>query len=124
MRDYAIVALDPDGNVLTWNAGAERIKGYKSQEIIGKHFSCFYPDEKIQSGVPAQLLLKTAEEGRLEDELARPQRRFPVLGQCGYHGATRQGWQPYRFRKSHAGPDGAQRGRGNNSAAGTGTPGG
>src|SRR5262249_18375227 len=45
VRDYAIFELDPKGFVTTWNAGAERIKGYKASEIIGRHFSCFYPKE-------------------------------------------------------------------------------
>ena len=43
VKDYAIVMLDPEGHVASWNAGAERIKGYRPEEIIGKHFSCFYP---------------------------------------------------------------------------------
>ena len=45
VKDYAIFMLDPQGNVLNWNAGAERLKGYRAEEIIGKHFSCFYPEE-------------------------------------------------------------------------------
>ncbi len=47
VRDYAIVTLDPSGNVTTWNKGAELIKGYRPEEIIGRHFSCFYSKEKI-----------------------------------------------------------------------------
>ncbi|HEY9396338.1 MAG TPA: PAS domain S-box protein, partial [Burkholderiales bacterium] len=51
--DYAIFMLDPQGNVQTWNRGAERIKGYTASEIVGKHFSCFYPPEAIAIGWPA-----------------------------------------------------------------------
>ena len=54
VKDYAIVMLDPDGHVASWNAGAEHFKGYTAEEIIGKHFSCFYPAEAIQRGLPEQ----------------------------------------------------------------------
>ncbi len=50
--DYAIFALDPYGYILSWNAGAHRFKGYTAEEIIGKHFSIFYPPEKIAEGFP------------------------------------------------------------------------
>ena len=52
VRDYAIYMLDPTGIIITWNAGAERIKGYSAREIIGKHFSCFYRLEDILEGRP------------------------------------------------------------------------
>lgn len=68
VQDYAIFMLDPDGCVSTWNAGAERIKGYSAAEIIGKHFSCFYPPEDLQAGKPTKLLSIAATEGRVEDE--------------------------------------------------------
>ena len=68
VQDYAIFLLDPDGNVSSWNVGAARIKGYKSEEIIGKHFSCFYPDEDVQRGKPEWELVVAAKEGRFEDE--------------------------------------------------------
>jgi PAS domain S-box-containing protein len=68
VRDYAIFALDSAGYVLSWNAGAERFKGYEASEIIGRHFSVFYPEEDIASGKP-QLELEIAErDGRVEDE--------------------------------------------------------
>ena len=51
VRDYAIFMLDPDGYVLTWNAGAERFKGYRADEIIGQHFSRFYPAEALAARV-------------------------------------------------------------------------
>ena len=53
VRDYAIFALDPQGYVLTWNPGAQRFKGYLAGEIIGRHFSTFYPPEDIAAGKPA-----------------------------------------------------------------------
>jgi len=68
VTDYAILMLDPEGHIANWNAGAERIKGYKAQEIIGQHFSRFYPTEDVERGKPADELKIAAEEGRLEDE--------------------------------------------------------
>jgi PAS domain S-box-containing protein len=68
VEDYAIFMLDPGGNVASWNTGAQRIKGYSAQEIIGRHFSCFYPPEDIESGKPARALELAAAEGRVEDE--------------------------------------------------------
>ena len=67
-RDYAIFLLDERGNVATWNAGAERFKGYRAQEIIGQHFSVFYPPEDVAAGKPSSELAIAAAEGRLEDE--------------------------------------------------------
>ncbi|HJV11962.1 MAG TPA: PAS domain S-box protein, partial [Burkholderiales bacterium] len=67
-RDYALFVLDKDGRILTWNAGAERIKGYAPEEIIGRHFSTFYPHEAVASGWPAHELKVAAAEGRFEDE--------------------------------------------------------
>ena len=66
--DYAIFMLDPDGMVTSWNAGAQRIKGYARDEIVGKHFSCFYPDEDIEAGRPWEALATARHEGRAEDE--------------------------------------------------------
>ena len=68
VSDYAIFMLDPEGCVNTWNVGAERIKGYRAAEIIGKHFSCFYPEEDIRAGKPKHDLKLAAEKGRLEEE--------------------------------------------------------
>ena len=68
VKDYAIFMLDPSGRVATWNAGAERIKGYRPDEIIGKHFSIFYPPEDSRPGKPQALLEVAAREGRVEDE--------------------------------------------------------
>ncbi len=66
--DYAIFALDPDGYILSWNAGAQRFKGYTADEIIGKHFSIFYPPERISEGFPQYELREAARVGRFEDE--------------------------------------------------------
>lgn len=52
VEDYAIFMLDPTGHIVSWNIGAERIKGYRAEEIIGRHFSCFYPVEDVESGKP------------------------------------------------------------------------
>lgn len=68
VRDYAIFLLDPEGCVITWNTGAERIKGYKAPEIIGQHFSRFYPEEDVRSGKPAWELEAATRQGRFEDE--------------------------------------------------------
>jgi PAS domain S-box-containing protein len=68
VKDYAIFLLDPKGMVSTWNQGAERIKGYKASEIIGVHFSRFYPREAIESKWPQRVLEIAAKEGRYVDE--------------------------------------------------------
>jgi PAS domain S-box-containing protein len=68
VQDYAIFMLDPEGNVSSWNVGAERIKGYKAEEIVGRHFSCFYPEEDLRNGKPQGELVIAAKEGRFEDE--------------------------------------------------------
>src|ERR1700729_3400808 len=68
VREYAIFMLDPDGVVLTWNAGAERFKGYRAHEIIGQHFSRFYPPEALERGLPAHELEVAKATGVFEDE--------------------------------------------------------
>src|SRR5215831_19316315 len=68
VQDYAIFMLDADGYVTTWNVGAERIKGYSASEIIGSHFSHFYPQEDIEAGKPERELETAIREGRIEDE--------------------------------------------------------
>ncbi|ANN76309.1 PAS domain S-box protein [Bordetella flabilis] len=69
--DYAIYMLDRNGHVTTWNAGAERIKGYSREEILGSHFSRFYTDNDREAGVPAQALQAALREGRYEREAWR-----------------------------------------------------
>jgi PAS domain S-box-containing protein len=68
VQDYAIFMLDPEGCIATWNTGAERIKGYKASEIIGQHFSRFYPEEDVRASKPVWELEVAAREGRFEDE--------------------------------------------------------
>ena len=68
VSDYAIFMLDPNGYVMTWNGGAERIKGYRADEIIGQHFSKFYPLDVVESGWPEHELQVATETGRFEDE--------------------------------------------------------
>jgi PAS domain S-box-containing protein len=66
--DYGIFMLDPAGVITSWNAGAERIKGYREEEILGRHFSIFYPSEDIAAGKPARELEEAIRDGRMEDE--------------------------------------------------------
>jgi PAS domain S-box-containing protein len=68
IREYAIFVLDPDGNVLTWNPGAQAMKGYTRDEIVGQHFSTFYSAEAVQSGWPQRELALAQKEGRFADE--------------------------------------------------------
>jgi len=68
VEEYAIFMLDPDGRVVTWNEGAERIKGYAQDEIVSQHFSTFYTDEDQEEGVPAANLDAAMAEGWVEDE--------------------------------------------------------
>ncbi|MBB3561429.1 PAS domain S-box-containing protein [Rhizobium sp. BK512] len=68
VSDYAIYMLDPEGHVASWNSGAERIKGYTSEEIIGRHFSTFYTDEDRLGGLPERALATASRDGRFERE--------------------------------------------------------
>lgn len=68
IRDYAIYMLDHEGYVVTWNAGGQRIKGYTSEEILGKHFSRFFVQEDVERGHPARLMHLAAARGRFEEE--------------------------------------------------------
>jgi PAS domain S-box-containing protein len=68
VRDYAIFMLDPAGHVLTWNEGARHLKGYAAEEILGRHFSVFYPPEDVAGGKTEHELRVAAAEGRFEDE--------------------------------------------------------
>lgn len=71
VKDYAIYMLDTSGKIISWNKGAEGINGYQASEIIGQHFSSFFPSEDIQKGKPEQVLKKAAIEGRVECETLR-----------------------------------------------------
>ncbi|MGA9859598.1 MAG: diguanylate cyclase [Solirubrobacteraceae bacterium] len=68
VQDCAIVMLDVDGHVATWNAGAQRFKGYQADEIIGTHFSVFYPPEVVAAGTPERLLAGARTTGRAQEE--------------------------------------------------------
>ncbi len=68
VKDYAIFLLDPQGNIATWNPGAERIKGYHADEIIGQHFSRFYSSEDVERGKPQEELVIATDTGRFETE--------------------------------------------------------
>jgi PAS domain S-box-containing protein len=68
IKDYALIMLDPGGRIVSWNEGAERIKGYREEEVIGEHFSLFYTEEDVERGFPQEELRIAAEEGRFEDE--------------------------------------------------------
>src|SRR5262252_3673401 len=68
VTDYAIYMLDTEGVVTNWNAGAERIKGYSADEIIGQHFSVFYGPKDREDGLPQHALMAAAQDGRLETE--------------------------------------------------------
>src|SRR5919108_6673374 len=68
VHDYAICMLDAHGRIATWNIRAQRMTGYSADEIIGRHFSCFYPDEDISAGKPEKVLQLAESEGRMEDE--------------------------------------------------------
>src|SRR6478672_13701814 len=84
VKDYAIFGLDWKGRILSWNAGAEAINGYRAEEIIGQHFSKFYPPEEIDRGWPEEELAKAAAEGRVEDEGWRVRKD----GSCFWANAT------------------------------------
>ena len=68
VSDYAIVMLDPAGRIVSWNTGAQRIKGFSTEEIVGRHFDTFYPPEDVAAGKPVQDLELAAASGRHEDE--------------------------------------------------------
>jgi PAS domain S-box-containing protein len=68
VTDYAIYMLDPEGEIISWNAGAQRIKGYEADEIIGQHFSVFYTEQDRKTGQPDVALRTAAREGRFEKE--------------------------------------------------------
>jgi PAS domain S-box-containing protein len=68
VQDYAILMLDVEGKVVTWNPGARRFKGYEAHEIIGRHFSVFYPAQDVADGKPERELEVAAAVGRMEDE--------------------------------------------------------
>jgi PAS domain S-box-containing protein len=68
VQEYAIFHVDPLGHVVSWNAGAERLKGYRAEEIIGKPISLFYPPDDLANGKPARILAEAAQRGQCRDE--------------------------------------------------------
>jgi PAS domain S-box-containing protein len=64
IQDYAIILLDEDGTILSWNAGAQKIKGYEEKDIIGQNFRIFYTPQDRQAGLPEQLIELAKKEGR------------------------------------------------------------
>src|SRR4051794_1963120 len=68
IKDHAIFMIDTNGYVITWNKGAEQVKGYKASEIIGAHISVFYRAEEIENGEPEKALQETEEHGHFETE--------------------------------------------------------
>ncbi len=79
VADYALYLLDPEGRVVNWNAGAERLKGYRAAEIVGQDFAVFYTPEDVRAGIPGDALARAAASGRYEEErwrLRKDGRRF------------------------------------------------
>ena len=94
--------LDPDGFVVSWNAGAQRIKGYRPTEIIGQHFSRFFTPEDQAAGLPAKALREARRKGRFEAEgLAGPQGRQPLLGERHRRADPRRARDADRLRQGH-----------------------
>ena len=111
VRDYAIFVLDVTGRIRTWNPGAERIKGYSADEVIGRHFELFYTDEARARRHPDHELRGRGARGPLRGGgLARPQGRHAVLGQRRHHRPARRARRPRRLRQGHARPDRAPQG--------------
>src|SRR2546422_11151689 len=79
IQDFAIFMLDGGGRVATWNTGAERIKGYWAEGIVGQHFSPFYPPDAVAEGKPARLLALAEREGPGDDRGPRRRRGGPPL---------------------------------------------
>jgi PAS domain S-box-containing protein len=90
VTDYAIYLLDPTGVVVSWNAGAQRFKGYAEQEIVGQHFSRFYTDEDRAAGIPRCAPHRRAGRRPVRGRgLARSQGRHAILGQCRHRSGPR-----------------------------------
>ena len=86
VKDYAIFMLDPSGNVATWNQGAERIKGYKADEIVGRHFSCFYPSRRrAEWQARARARESNCRRPLRRGRLADTEGRITILGECNYY---------------------------------------
>jgi PAS domain S-box-containing protein len=82
IQDYAIILLDTDGTILTWNQGAEKIKGYKAEEITGQNFNIFYLPDDRQSGLPQKLLSLATKEGRAKHTGRRVRKDGTIFWGC------------------------------------------
>ncbi|MGY4623263.1 PAS domain-containing protein [Bradyrhizobium sp. USDA 4486] len=100
--DYASFQLDPSGNVATWNPGAERIKGYRPEEIIGRHFSTFYTPEDLERGVPKAALAEATEKGRSKPRAGACARTERLLGIGRHRSNYGREWRDHRLCESHA----------------------
>ena len=105
VTDYAIFTLDAEGHVASWNTGAERLKGYTPDDIIGRHFSVFYPESDVRAHRPERVL-EVARLGRARRRrrLARPQRRQPLLGERRRDANSCRGRRPRGLRQGHPQP--------------------
>ncbi len=112
VTDYAIYMLDTDGVITNWNAGAERIKGYRADEIIGQHFSVFYTPKDREDGLPQRALTTAAQDGRFEAEGWRIRKDGTRLWANVVIDAVRRRYRRLdRVCQDHAGYDGAPRRR-------------
>src|SRR5207249_5368390 len=108
IKDYAVYMLDPEGRVASWNVGAARIKGYSTEEILGKHISCFYTAEDREAGMPVRTLQCNRHGPLRGTRITGPQRRLYLLGpRCDPPHLRRLGEAP-RFLQSSARRHGAQ----------------
>ena len=111
VRDYAIFILDVSGHIRTWNAGAENIKGYAAEEVIGRHFELFYTEQARARRHPAyELEVAIARRPLRGGRLARTQGRHAVLGQRRHHRPARRARRAGGVRQGHARPDRAPAG--------------
>ena len=85
VEEYAIYLLDPNGNVITWNTGAEKIKGYSTEEIIGKNFASFYTADDVAAGKPQRNLREASRRGYIRDQGLRVRKRWINVRSGGYH---------------------------------------
>src|SRR6202167_3266266 len=82
IHDYAIFMMDPHGQIVSWNAGAERIKGYSADQIIGQNFSRFFPPEDIKRGRPEEVLRMTAASGQRKKKPTRSRNGGHIFSQA------------------------------------------
>ena len=110
--DYAIYMLDPKGFVTSWNAGAERIKGFQTEEIVGQHFSTFYTEEDREAGMPQKVLETARSEGKFAGEGWRVRKDgIALLGERRRRPDQRREGQADRLRQDHSRHDRAARRR-------------